>query len=132
MSFKNYLLSILFTQCSFPKPLQTCISPAGFAATVVKDFRQLNNATALYSSFLFSTEVTDGIVSDHINQRTEKTLTKVPNHKTIVEGWTIRKVTRRKKNEKLMIKKCKHGKTKAETPSFSFSLFLIWSTLKYP
>ena len=75
MSFKNYLLSILFMQCSFPKPLQTCISPADFAATVVKDFRQLNNATALYSSFLFSTGVTDGIITNHTNQRTEKTLT---------------------------------------------------------
>ena len=54
-------------QCSFPKPLQTCISPAGFAATVVEDFHQLKNATALLSSFLFSTEVTDGIITDHIN-----------------------------------------------------------------
>ena len=80
VSFKNYLLNILFTLCSSPKPLtnlyKTCsIRPAGFAATVVKDSHQLNNATALYSSFLFSTEVTDGIITDHINQRTEKTLT---------------------------------------------------------
>ena len=56
----------------FPQtPLQTCMSPTGFAATVVKDSRQLNNATALLSSFLFSTKVTDGMITDHINQRTE-------------------------------------------------------------
>lgn len=46
------------------------MSPAGFAATVVEDFHQLKNATALLSSFLFSTEVTEGIITDHINNGT--------------------------------------------------------------
>ena len=67
---------IFYSRSALPQsPLQSCISPAGFAVTVVKDSRQLNNETALYSSFLFSTGVTDGIITNHTNQRTEKTLT---------------------------------------------------------
>ena len=59
---------VFYSRSALPQnPLQTCISPAGFAATVVEDFHQLKNGTALLSSFLFSTEVTEGIITDHIN-----------------------------------------------------------------